>query len=246
MKKLLFTLTVLFSILVPVLAMGPEPGHLMGKEYYILDEPINVRDEPGMGGNKIDKLYVGEKIKVLGFGEHEALDGDRDFYWTNIEFHNGKTGWIYGKYIATNTIVCDFDQNGTKDYVFFRQRNNYILYFGYPKDVIVYMNGKMLKMPPLPDEENEANRAMDGTVTFYSSQKKDKVLIVLNDKSDLFDNPNGKLRITFLLGTKNGVQFIKNFDDKDCLIKDSWGSPTDELLTSYVEPYLGKNYTFCE
>ena len=80
MKKLLFTLTVLFSILVPVLAMGPEPGHLMGKEYYILDEPINVRDEPGMGGNKIDKLYVGEKVKVLDFGNSEAIDGNAIFF----------------------------------------------------------------------------------------------------------------------------------------------------------------------
>lgn len=244
MKKLLFTLTVLFSILVPVLAMGPEPGHLMGKEYYILDEPINVRDETGMGGNKIDKLYVGEKVKVLDFGNSEAIDGNAIFFWTKIEFHNGKTGWIYGKYIATNTIVCDFDQNGTKDYVFFRQYNEYILCYGYPKDVIVYMNGKMLKMPPLSDEENEANRAMDGTVELYSSQKKDKVLIVLNDTSDLFDNPNGKLRISFLLATKNGVQFIKTFDDKECHIKDSHGCSTSELLPEYIEPYLGKNYNF--
>ena len=128
--------------------------------------------------------------------------------------------------------------------MFFRQYNEYILCYGYPKDVIVYMNGKMLKMPPLSDEENEANRAMDGTVELYSSQKKDKVLIVLNDTSDLFDNPNGKLRISFLLATKNGVQFIKTFDDKECHIKDSHGRSTSELLPEYIEPYLGKNYNF--
>ena len=80
MKKAAVTLLLLVTGLAKLFSWGPEPQYNAGKEYYICDEPINVRDEQGMAGSKIDRLYVGEKLKVISFCTSEAIDGNYGFY----------------------------------------------------------------------------------------------------------------------------------------------------------------------
>ena len=147
------------SIVALDFAIYPEPQHQFGKEYYICDEPINVRDHEGFSGNKIDKLYVGEKVKIIGYGKAEKIDGDYSYFWTNIEFHNGKTGWIYGKYIANKTLILDLDFNGVDDYIFLRYKNLDFMYsVDYPEDIMVFINGNLMQMPSLGERDFSRNR----------------------------------------------------------------------------------------
>lgn len=247
MKKAAVTLLLLVTGLAKLFSWGPEPQYNAGKEYYICDEPINVRDEQGMAGSKIDRLYVGEKVKVISFGTSEAIDGNYGFYWTKIEFHNGKTGWIYGKYIATATVVCDLDRNGVTDYVFFRQRNEAIfLSFSYPEDIIVYKNGR--KIPQSEFMKQDFSHAY-----FYISKNEDKVLFSMENQYEssnyAFPGDDDALRagsdenhIYLFCVTSGGVQYEDEITDANCYLLNSQGAITGELKPQYIEPYLGKGY----
>ena len=244
-KKFVLLLLILCSVTAGVFAWGPEPQHYIGREYYICDEPINVRDKGGLAGNKIDRLRIGERVKILDYGKSEAIDGTYGYYWTKIEFHGGKTGWVYGKYIATATVVCDFDKNGADDYIFFRQKNEAMFYtFTYPDDIIVYMNGKKIPSPDL-------SKSNFSHAYFYKSGDNDKVLISMENiydgsplpgedaSSGIYEN-----QIYIFLVDKSGIKFKDKITDSNCEKTDSDGHTYGELYSNYIEPHLGKNYEF--
>lgn len=242
MKKVCLVLFVTVTVVANLFAWGPEPQHYMGNEYYICDEPLNVRDNEGFSGNKIDKLYVGEKVKILGYGNSEKIDGDYGYYWTNIEFHNGKTGWIYGKYIATKTLICDFDENGIDDYIFIREKNLDFLYsIDYPDDVMVYMNGKLMEMP-------ELDRADFSHTYYYLSENGDKAMISIENTYDDMPTPDEFISdlntcIYLILITEDSVEFVDVVTDSDCHRANEIDL-SSELKAEYIEPYLGRNYSF--
>lgn len=247
MKKNCLLFCIFMTFLSYIYALGPEPQHCIGYEYYICDEPINVRDEQGMNSNIIDKLYIGDKVKIINFGELEAIDGNYRYYWTNIEFHNGKIGWIYGKYIANFTVVCDLDKNGINDYIFFRQRNDGMyLTFEFPEDIMIYLNGKQRLLPNFPT-------STESHAYFYKSQNNDKVLfsieyiydsISLPGEGEFISGPRRRSIMLFLV-ENNTIELVKHIEGFDCgKTTNDDGSVSDELKSIYVEPYLGKNYIF--
>ena len=207
MKKVFLIAFVSCIALANVFAWGPEPQHQFGKEYYICDEPINVRDHEGFSGNKIDKLYVGEKVKIIGYGKSEKIDGDYSYFWTNIEFHNGKTGWIYGKYIANKTLILDLDFNGVDDYIFLRYKNLDFMYsVDYPEDIMVFINGNLMQMPSLGERDFSH-------VYFYVSKYEDKVLISIENDYDGMPTPDDiytdwKITVYLILVTEDGIEYV--------------------------------------
>lgn len=220
------------------------PDYYKGNEYYICDEPINVRDSEGFNGKVIDKLYIGEKIKVLDFGKYEKIDGNYNFFWTKIEYQNGKTGWIYGKYIAVKTIIKDLDNNGIDDYIFLRERHSGFFHdIEYPEDILVYLNGKLLTLPKLY-KDNFSH------VHFYTSN--DKILFTVEDEYEFAPLPGEddyskqtKRRLFILVFSKDGVKLVKEINDLNCNKLDSHSINHGELKDFYIEPYLGKDYIFC-
>lgn len=97
------------------------------KHFYVCDEPINIRSEGSLSGSVLDKLYIGEIVEILGEGEYAQLDGTENNKWYKIKYQSDKIGWIYGKYLATQTIVLDLDQNGALDYIFVQMHANHHL-----------------------------------------------------------------------------------------------------------------------
>ncbi len=243
MKKVFLIVFVSCMALANVFTWGPEPQHSIGSEYYICDEPINVRDNAGFSGNKIDKLYVGEKVKIIGYGNSEKIDGDYGYFWTNIEFHNGKTGWIYGKYIATKTLIYDLDKNGVDDYIFLREKNLAFMYsVDYPEDIMIFINGTLMDMPYV-------GKSDFSHVYFYVSEDEDKVLISIENGYDNMPDPDDyysdwKTTLYLILVTEDEIEFVDYATSPDCNLSTAYEPVSPELRPEYIEPYLGTNYTF--
>ncbi|MBO4706867.1 MAG: SH3 domain-containing protein [Spirochaetaceae bacterium] len=206
---------------------------------------INVRDHEGFSGNKIDKLYVGEKVKIIGYGKAEKIDGDYSYFWTNIEFHNGKTGWIYGKYIANKTLILDMDFNGVDDYIFLRYKNLDFMYsVDYPEDIMVFINGNLMQMPSLGERDFSH-------VYFYVSKYEDKVLISIENDYDGMPTPDDfntdwKITVYLILVTEDGIDYVDYATSPDCNLSTPIEPVSSELKPEYIEPYLGRYYTFIE
>jgi len=246
MKKRMLVFLFLTANFISLYAWGPQPQFLIGKEYYICDEPINVRSEFGLSGQKIDTIYIGEKIKVLEYGPHEALDGNYEYSWCKIEYKTNKTGWIYGKYIAIKTVICDIDSNGLLDYVFFRYVNEHMFYsFKLSEDIIIYQNGEKMNFPIFLNYTLKLSHA-----DFYASKNKDKVLITVKDGYAGFvdmDTPvsNDTSLMMYLL-SKDGLSYIKNIDENRSTMKIRNDAMYGELQEEYVIPILGSDYSYTE
>lgn len=66
----------------------------------VRDTNVNIRSEPGLTGAKIDKLNYGDEVTVLGVDPYfYDIDNYRG-HWIQIEFKDGKVGFIFEKYLA--------------------------------------------------------------------------------------------------------------------------------------------------
>ena len=86
-----------------------------GSEHYIIDDKVNVREEPSLSGGKIDRLNAGKKITILEM-EDEWLNPERDLYapWYKIGY-DGKSGYVCGLYITHKESIADFDDDGKEE-----------------------------------------------------------------------------------------------------------------------------------
>ncbi|MBC7878017.1 MAG: PD40 domain-containing protein [Anaerolineales bacterium] len=74
-----------------IIAWSPVPSLEIGKQYTItkFGELLNLRSDPSLNGNILEKLPAGEIITVLeGF-----VDAD-DYYWWKIRIQDGTEGWV--------------------------------------------------------------------------------------------------------------------------------------------------------
>lgn len=64
---------------------------------------LNVRDKPGLTGNKVHLIKYGENgfqsFRVVAITEEtETIDGKKDC-WVKIEYKKDKYGWVFGGYV---------------------------------------------------------------------------------------------------------------------------------------------------
>lgn len=68
------------------------------------DSSVNVRDTPGVSGNRLAQYQKGDSVTFTGaVSNNISIDNATD-YWYSID-QDGGTGWIYGKYITFPTRV---------------------------------------------------------------------------------------------------------------------------------------------
>ena len=64
---------------------------------------LNIRDKPGMSGNKISMIkYEGPQLNYEVFEiteESEIIDGIKD-RWVKIKYEKDKYGWVFGGYVS--------------------------------------------------------------------------------------------------------------------------------------------------
>ncbi|GHT80137.1 hypothetical protein FACS1894130_10810 [Spirochaetia bacterium] len=113
--------------------------------YYMLDYPVNIRAEPGLKGNIIGKLGMNDKIEILENTEKLQIIENVLAFWYKIKFNN-IVGYIWGGYIAEQTLIVDIDNNGILDYFHVRVSRVSYLYnerHG-PKDTFIYINNQKI------------------------------------------------------------------------------------------------------
>jgi hypothetical protein len=121
-----------------------EPGF-----YYMLDFPVNIRSQPNLQGEIIGKLNLCDRIEIIENCRNEQQIENVWACWYKIKSNN-IIGFVWGGYIAHETIKYDIDKNGIDDYLFYRtsdlewQDGFSITIIDSRKDVIIYMNSKKI------------------------------------------------------------------------------------------------------
>jgi hypothetical protein len=170
MKKIL-TVFLVITYITPyafseILAYEIPPGI-----YYVLDYPINIRQEPNLQGKILGQLSMVDEFEVYyavyedeynKYSKVENIDGGLQ-WWYRIKF-NEIYGYIYGGYIAMKRIVFDIDKNGIMDYFCFRFGAVWgRIYDGkvsydpgiHPSDVYIYINNKRIDNAVIGKEYGE-------------------------------------------------------------------------------------------
>jgi hypothetical protein len=120
-----------------------EPG-----TYYILDGRVNVRTEPNLSGKIIGQLEINSQIKIIECAFNEQVIDDVSAYWYKIEYNNSY-GYIWGGYIAVQTLIYDIDNNGVNDFFHYRiskvAENKSKIINGF-SDVFAYINNEIIPL----------------------------------------------------------------------------------------------------
>jgi hypothetical protein len=107
----------------------------------MLDYPVNIREEPGLKG----RVGMNDRIEILENSYKLQIIEDVLAYWYKIRFNN-IVGYIWGGYIAEQTLIDDIDKNGILDYFHVRvsrvshhynERNG-------PRDTFIYINNRKI------------------------------------------------------------------------------------------------------
>lgn len=68
---------------------------------YITNERLRLRKSEKTSSEIITTMPVGTNVKILKFGEVEAIDGVIS-NWVEVQLDDGKTGWCFGGYLSYN------------------------------------------------------------------------------------------------------------------------------------------------
>jgi hypothetical protein len=182
--------------------------------YYLLDGVVNVRSEPNLSGSVIGQLDINSQVNIIECSFNAQIIDDVSAYWYKIE-HNNSYGYIWGGYIAVETLVYDIDNNGVNDYFHYRFSGISGRTAGFKNitngfsDVFVYINSKKISLElggnyQFLDEYNDINRYIYiwDSCTFFEAKKDseytsfDGVIIDLYNRSESFIviygiDPNG-------------------------------------------------------
>ena len=63
------------------------------------DNNVRIRTEPNLSCLIIGKLNKNNEVKIIDSSMEKFVINDDEFYWHKIETHDGKVGWVYGKYL---------------------------------------------------------------------------------------------------------------------------------------------------
>jgi len=63
------------------------------------DNNVRIRTEPNLSCSIIGKLNKNNEVKIIDSSMEKFVINDDEFYWHKIETHDGKVGWVYGKYL---------------------------------------------------------------------------------------------------------------------------------------------------
>ena len=120
-----------------------QPYNIENGIYFILASPVNIFDQPNLNSNVIGILKLNDEIEVIENMEIEQRLYGFLQYWYKIKYQNIE-GYIWGGYIAVETVVYDIDYNGINDYFHYRIsgiiNNENIIDIN--SDIYIYINSK--------------------------------------------------------------------------------------------------------
>ncbi len=109
--------------------------------YYMLDYPVNIRSRPNLQGEIIGKLGMNARIEILECAGNPQRIENVNSEWYKIKYED-MVGYIFGGYIARETLICDIDNNGIMDY--FHYRTSFVVHNMYRMhgitDIFIYIN----------------------------------------------------------------------------------------------------------
>lgn len=93
---------VLWAVLwVSTMCAQHRPQPVFPNDGLILGEGVKVRSEPSTKGEIVVELPFATYVRILGKSEHSQQIGQKPirFFWANVQTADGKTGWVFGRYV---------------------------------------------------------------------------------------------------------------------------------------------------
>jgi len=164
-------------------------------KYHILQNGVMTRAEPDENSDVIAELNLNDEIQIIEYTNKEEKINDVWGYWYKIK-HNNITGYIFGGYIAAETLITDIDKNGIKDYFYLRHSSKSGIYPD--KDIFIYINDQKIDTGILSATKRYYNSPFKG---YEIIEENGYVLIILKqygrEDSEITHNfkvlPNGKI-----------------------------------------------------
>ena len=142
--------------------------------HYVCDSPLNMRSSPGRDGQIIKRLSLGETVTLLEAGESETIDGITA-WWYRALAEDKTEGWVFGGFLASQTLSLDLNTNGISDYVFFRVHSRDKQYFFDPeRDLLIYIDGRRISANMISSYIEQPSH-----INFFMNRTRDTVALVL-------------------------------------------------------------------
>lgn len=204
--------------------------------FYVCDAPLNMRDKPARSGAVVKQFALGEPVTLVRAGEQETIDGITA-WWYRALAEDGTEGWVFGAFLASQTLELDLNTNGRKDYVFFRvHKEAEQYYFNAGEDLILYIDGRRISTD-LIDRYIETPTH----TSFFLNRTRDTVLILVhneyeNDGISTYDMGEPSRYFLFKLDT-DGLSYVIDSYDRKGLIEDTIQSVLGHSIVRL--PHLG-------
>jgi hypothetical protein len=178
--------------------------------YYMLDYPVRIRSQPNLQGDIIGILGINSQIKVVSSEGRESIQKINNIRapWYKIQFEN-ITGYVWGGYIAAETLVFDIDNNGIDDYFHYRISDTYHVFWHIDAqtDIIIYINNEKMSTTAI---RNSRGRSSYMWCTF--EKKNGKAIIILSSSSA---GPGFYTRDTFEIDKNGRIILLEEFFKED-------------------------------
>jgi hypothetical protein len=200
----------------------------------MLDYPVNIRSGPDTKSNIIGQLEQNAEIEVIERTNFEEKIDNTWAYWYKIK-HQNIIGYIFGGYIAAETIFFDINKNGVNDYIYYRVSD----IDTYPviearQDIHIYIDNKKVSSEKLRDEfgrwvittwERDENGELIWEPTEDPAWQWNGCSIIINHDDEniimILDrrSPPGRFRYVFHVYQDGNIEFIERYweDYKDGL-----------------------------
>jgi hypothetical protein len=157
-----------------------------GSPRYILDQPVNIRNEPNLNGRIIGQLQLDDSVFIKEKTNNLQEIDNVLAYWYKIK-KDDIEGYIFGGYIAEKRFKY-IDRNGTI-YNFFNRISGFDgdwWEIDGINDIIIYVNGRKISTDDFKHEYGRGGRKWSGC-HFAFSETKETALIILKRSAPVGD-----------------------------------------------------------
>jgi hypothetical protein len=118
-----------------------------------------VRSEPNLSGRVIGQLDANSMVNIIECAFNEETIENVSAYWYKIEYNNSY-GYIWGGFIAVETLAYDIDNNGINEYFHYRisRIENTINSIDLNRDLFIYINDSLKAIDSIDPLNNLHNK----------------------------------------------------------------------------------------
>ena len=244
-------LLILFSVLQGVVLPTQEVDQMFDGYVIVTARKVSIRSAPDINSKIIGFADQEDWLKVIDLREGDSnivtVDGNLDS-WANIEY-NGLSGYVFGTYIAKNSIVKIPNSNFDRKYLILSEHRRLsevtyssdLNWYGiYSKEDGEYIEKVEISIEFIPETEHPELELENHLKVLTNKSLKSKLLIGTNEPMEI-----GRIGIKvphyYRRRMHNNIRIPIPFISDSCTVNNSYyiygGNSTDDNNKCFLENY---------